>query len=158
MIDEIADKFKIEMQSQKFDGVYGKGEIFNETCLLVKPQTYMNRSGKCVAGFANFYKIPSKSWIVIHDDVDVPSGLVKARVGGSSGGNNGIKSIIKDTGLEDFHRIKLGVGKPGPDDFPKDIADWVLAPMRDDELLALQKQMLEDTLVRLRGIFQATQD
>lgn len=158
MIDELAHKFGIEVQSQKFDGVYGKGTALGEPCVLLKPQTFMNLSGRSVGAFMRFYKLQEAELIVIHDDVDVPTGKVKARQGGGAGGHNGIRSILQETGFVDFHRLKLGVGKPGPDDVPKDVADWVLAPMRDDELMAYQKSMLDEVLVRLQNIFQATKN
>lgn len=115
--------------------------------------TFMNLSGRSVAQALRFYKIGPEDLIVLHDDIDVPAGKVKARVDGSAGGNNGISSIIAELGTDKFNRIKLGVGKPGPDR-PMEIASWVLEKMSQAELEALRTTMFDEALVRLKGIFQ----
>lgn len=154
VLDLIAEKAGIVWESAqtKFGGEIGKGTVLGQSCILLKPMTYMNRSGRSVGEVLRFFKIDAADIVVLHDEIDVPSGKVRAREGGGAGGHNGIRSIASETGLSDFHRIKLGVGKPGPDN-PMDVADWVLGPMTDAELLALQKEMLDETMIRLKGIF-----
>lgn len=80
--------------------------------LLVKPQTYMNNSGEAVGALANFYKVDPKDILVIHDDLDLPTAKLRMRPGGGSGGQNGIKSIIRHVGTSDFPRLRIGIGRP----------------------------------------------
>ena len=112
VLDEVAKRFDVGWSGQRFQGELAKGNIHGETCVLLKPMTFMNLSGRSVAQALRFFKIDESDLIVLHDDIDVPSGKVKARTGGGHGGHNGIRSIIAETGLKDFFRIKLGVGRP----------------------------------------------
>ena len=127
-----------------------------ESCLLLKPLTFMNLSGKSVAACAGFYKLQAPDIVVLHDEIDVPAGKVKAKVGGGAGGHNGIRSIQAETGMDGFHRLKLGVGKPegATAASRQSVHDWVLGRMTDEELKALQGPMFQEVLVRLKGIFQ----
>ena len=126
-LDYIADKLGAKVNKLKFEGLYATAEMGGSRVLLLKPQTFMNESGKCIAAFASFYKIPKENVIVIFDDVSLDVGKMRIRAKGSAGGHNGIKSIISHLSGEDFPRVKIGVGKkPHPD---YDLADWVLAPL-----------------------------
>ena len=86
--------------------------ISGESCLFIKPQTYMNKSGEAVAECANFYKIPIEKILIISDDIDLPPGKVRFRDEGGHGGHNGLRSIIESLGNGNFHRIRFGVGRP----------------------------------------------
>ncbi|KGK89246.1 MULTISPECIES: aminoacyl-tRNA hydrolase [unclassified Clostridium] len=110
-IDKISSRYNIDLNRTKFKGMYGEGFINGEKVILLKPLTYMNLSGESVGEIANFYKIKSENIIVIYDDVDLEVGRIRIRKKGSSGGHNGIKSILYHLVNEDFTRIKLGVGK-----------------------------------------------
>lgn len=110
-IDKISSRYNIDLNRTKFKGMYGEGFINGEKVILLKPLTYMNLSGESVGEIANFYKIKSEDIIVIYDDVDLEVGRIRIRKKGSSGGHNGIKSILYHLVNEDFTRIKLGVGK-----------------------------------------------
>ena len=112
VVNELADKYKIAISREKFDGLYGTGEIENEKVILLKPQTYMNLSGNSVKEVVDFYKIEKEKILVIYDDMDIDPGKIKIRKKGSSGGHNGIKSIIQMIGTEDFTRIRVGIGRP----------------------------------------------
>ena len=104
--------------------------------LLLKPQTYMNLSGRSAAPLASFFKVPAKNIIVMFDDISLPPGRLRIRADGSAGGHNGIKSLIQELGSQDFPRVKIGVGaKPHPD---FDLADWVLSAFTAQEEKALQ--------------------
>ena len=153
MLDLIAEDARIDWQSGKkeFDGDFAKGPFLGESCLLLKPMGFYNRAGRSVGALMRFYKLDESDLIVLHDDIDVPQGKVKLKVGGGHGGNNGVRSIIEDAGLRDFQRIKLGVGRP-----PENWAgrDWVLSPLSDDELLAMQKELLDEVKIRIEGIFK----
>lgn len=152
MLDLLAEQAGIRWEEgqNRFGGVMAKGSIQGETCVLLKPMTFMNRSGRSVAEVMRFFKIGPQEVIAIYDDMDVPAGKVKARVGGGAGGHNGIRSMIEETGTGDFHRVKLGLGRP-PEKW--DPADWLLSPMTDAELLTLQKEMIDSVSDRLRQIF-----
>ena len=112
VINKIAEKYNIEVNKKKFDGLYGDGIIENKKVILLKPQTYMNLSGKSIIQVVNFYKIPFENIIVIYDDIDVEPGLIRIRKKGSSGSHNGMKSVIEELGTEEFARIRIGIGKP----------------------------------------------
>ncbi|WP_125154114.1 aminoacyl-tRNA hydrolase [Clostridium rectalis] len=110
-IDSIAGKYNILLNRIKFKGVYGEGNINGEKVILLKPQTYMNLSGESLREIVQFYKIPSNDIIVIYDDVDLEVGRLRIRTKGSSGGHNGIKSIIANLGTDEFIRARIGIGK-----------------------------------------------
>ena len=153
ILDLLAEEAGISWEGgvSRFFGDTAKGTVLGEASFLLKPMTYMNLSGRAVAQVMRFYKMKAVDLIVLHDDIDVPAGKVKARVGGGHGGHNGIRSIIDETGQSEFHRIKLGVGRPPAGD----AADWVLGAMTNQELLMLQQEMLVDVKLRLRQIFAA---
>ena len=104
----------------------------DEKILLVKPQTYMNLSGQSVSFLQSFYKVDLKDIILIHDDIDLPTGTIRYKFGGSSGGQNGIKDTIIKLGNDQFARIKVGIGRPLHPDIS--IADYVLGKLNKEEL------------------------
>lgn len=109
--DALHDKYGFGAYKSKFDGLIAEGVIEGEKVFLLKPQTYMNLSGNSVVKAAHFYKILPEKIIVIHDDMDLPCGKMKAKTGGGTGGHNGLKSI--DAAITPgYHRIRLGVGHP----------------------------------------------
>ncbi len=154
ILDQIVSRQKESWQGKKFDAEFGRMRLFGEDCLLLKPQTFMNLSGKSIAQACRFFKVDSSDVLVLHDDVDVPFGKVKARMGGGAGGHNGIRSTIAELGTETFARLKLGVGKPSGDLAKMDVADWVLANFTADELKTIEGAMVDETLMRIQGIFQ----
>ena len=101
--------------------------------ILVKPQTFMNNSGVAVAALMTFYKIPLENVIVIHDDMDIALGKIKEKVGGSSAGHNGIRSIDAAVGPE-YRRVRIGVGHPRDFNNPMSPSDWVLAKFDAEQL------------------------
>lgn len=133
-VDEISCKYNIDINRIKFKGMYGEGNIQGEKVILLKPLTYMNLSGESVREIVNFYKIDSKNIIVIYDDVDLEIGRLRIRVKGSSGGHNGIKSIIYQLGTEEFVRLKLGVGKA-----EKDMVSHVLGKFSKEDREIVEK-------------------
>lgn len=155
MLDVLADEFRVDWQGKKFDADIGKGTVYGETCLFMKPLTFMNLSGKSVAKAMRFYKIAPEDVIVIHDDIDLGSAKVKSKAGGGHGGHNGIRSIMAETGQKDFHRIKIGVGRPEEEKGCRmGVSDWVLRPMSDAELMEYQQDILKDVLLRLKNILE----
>lgn len=134
-IDNIAKKHKIDVKELKFDALCGYGIIEGESCVLVKPQTYMNLSGNSVSKFVKKYNIPLEKLIVISDDVSFDVGKMRVRRSGSAGGQKGLNNIIGNLQSEDFPRIKIGVGKK-PEDF--NMADWVLSNFEYEEMKNLE--------------------
>lgn len=109
--DEIHRRYNFSSFRTKFDGLIAEGQIEGEKVYLLKPQTYMNLSGNSVVKVANFYKILPQNIIVIHDDMDLPTDKIKAKLGGGAGGHNGLKSI--DACISpNYNRIRIGVGHP----------------------------------------------
>ncbi len=110
-VDALAQKFGFAPFKSKFDALIAEGKIGAEKVYILKPQTYMNLSGNAVVKAANFYKILPQNIIVIHDDMDLPLGKIKAKLGGGAGGHNGLKSI--DAAITpNYNRIRIGVGHP----------------------------------------------
>ena len=157
-IDYASQKLGIDVKRAKFHALTAEAVIGGERVLIMKPQTYMNRSGTAIREAADFYKLPPERVFVICDDVSLPVGTVRIRAKGSSGGQNGLKSIIEALGSEEFPRIKLGVGeKPSPE---WDLADWVLSTFdeHDRELMFAAFGRAYDALpLMLRGDFAAAQ-
>ena len=108
-------------------------EIDGMRVILVKPQTFMNNSGIAVLALMTFYKVPLEKLIVIHDDMDIPVGDCRVKVGGGSAGHNGIRSIDANVGCE-YKRIRIGIGHPRDYDLKIDPADWVLGRFTSDQL------------------------
>lgn len=114
LVDALAEHLNINLWKDKFNAQIAEGRIGTEKILLVKPQTYMNNSGEAVGPLMRWYKVTPEDIIVAHDDMDIPAGTIRIRKKGSSGGHNGIKSLIAHLGSENFPRVRLGVGRPLP--------------------------------------------
>ncbi len=111
-IDAISSKYGIEVSHKEHKGIVGKGLINGHKVMLVKPQTYMNLSGECVAELSDYYDVdPLEEFIVISDDVSLSTGNIRVRKKGSAGGHNGLKNIIAHLGTNEFPRIRVGVGE-----------------------------------------------
>lgn len=131
VIDALAGKYKIPIKTKKHKALIGTGVMEGERVALVKPLTYMNRSGEAIAELMNFYKLSAeKNLIVVYDDISLEPGGIRIRRKGSAGGHNGIKSIIAKTGSSDFSRIRIGVGQK-PEGW--DLADYVLGHFSKEE-------------------------
>ncbi len=115
------------------DALTYRANIDGYRVLFVRPMTFMNLSGNAVGALARFYKIPTENIVVIHDDMDIPVGAIKEKVGGGSAGHNGIKSIDAAVGAE-YKRIRIGIGHPRDFGLKIDPADWVLGRFSDDEM------------------------
>ncbi len=134
-IDALADKLGCRIDKGKFQGLYGQTNYNDKKLLLLKPQTFMNLSGRSVLQLSAYFNIPPQRIIVMFDDISLEPGRLRVRAEGSAGGHNGIKSIISELGSQDFPRVKIGVGaKPNPD---YDLADWVLSVFSASEEKAL---------------------
>jgi PTH1 family peptidyl-tRNA hydrolase len=124
-IDVLADKLGCKIDRLKFQGLYAQTIYGGRKLFLLKPQTYMNLSGRSVLQLSAYFNIPPQRIIVLFDDISLPPGRLRIRGDGSAGGHNGIKSIIAELGSQEFPRVKIGVGgKAHPD---QDLADHVLS-------------------------------
>lgn len=130
-IDKVCDQLKINLNKEKFKGLYTKFVYKNNKEIIVaKPLTYMNLSGEFVKNIINFYKIKLENIIVIYDDVDTNIGSIRVKAKGSSGGQNGMKNIISLLGTENIKRIRIGIGKP----VQQNLADYVLSRFKIEDL------------------------
>jgi PTH1 family peptidyl-tRNA hydrolase len=149
-IDQLCDEYSFTLQTNtKFYGLAHKVNLFGKEIWLLKPQTFMNLSGKSVASLANFYKIDPSEILVAYDELDLPPGTAKLKQGGGHGGHNGLRDIISMTGSSNFYRLRLGIGHPG---HKSKVVSWVLSrASTDDEILlshSIKKSMqaLEDII------------
>lgn len=113
-IDALADLWRIPLAEQrKFQGDYGEGSNpTRQKVRLLKPRTYMNRSGQSIRAAVDWYKLDPGSTLVVYDDMDLPIGRIRLRLSGSAGGHNGMKSAIAHLGTQNFPRLRIGIGKP----------------------------------------------
>jgi PTH1 family peptidyl-tRNA hydrolase len=130
-MDYIAAKCGVQINRAKFSALVGEATIGGKKCLLVKPQTFMNLSGRAVLEASDFYKIPPEKILVLSDDVNLDVGRMRLRAKGSAGGQKGLENIILRLGSENFPRLRMGVGKKPHPDF--DMKDWVLSEFNKDE-------------------------
>ena len=112
LVDALADRLNAPAWKEDFFSAVTEVRIGGEKVFLVKPLTYMNNSGEAVGPMLSYYKMTADDLTVVHDDMDIPAGTVRIRKKGSSGGHNGIKSIIAHVGGENFARVRIGVGRP----------------------------------------------
>jgi PTH1 family peptidyl-tRNA hydrolase len=148
---ETGSKLNLET---KFFGHAGKLKNSSEVWLL-KPTTFMNASGRSVGALAKFYKIPPEAILVIHDELDLPTGTVKLKKGGGHGGHNGLKDIAAQLGTPDFWRLRLGIGHPGDKNA---VANYVLKDPTRDEMRAIEENIDQSTTLLpllLKGEFEA---
>ena len=131
VLDEVARRHGDSWRS-KFSGSLSEVRLGELRLALVKPETYMNESGRSVAAAARFFKVEPDSLLVVHDDVDLEAGRLQARRGGGLAGHNGLRSLARDLGTQDFLRLRIGVGRPGRGD-PRSVSDWVLSPFAPEE-------------------------
>ena len=134
VINEITKSTGIKVLKNKFNALYGMGEINGKKVILVKPQTYMNLSGESIIQFKKFYKISNKNIIVIYDDIDLKVGEIRLKAKGGSGTHNGMKSVLEHLKTEEFIRVRVGIGTP---ENKADMINYVIGaiPKREKEIL-----------------------
>lgn len=133
-IEEVARKYSATFRpDKKFHGEVAKISLEGKEIWLLKPGTFMNRSGLSVQSLLSFYRFTAEQLLVAHDEIDLPPGTAKLKTGGGHGGHNGLRDIISQLGSKDFHRLRIGVGHPGSKD---QVVDYVLHDAsRDDRIL-----------------------
>ena len=135
LVDLLAEVYKLQFRA-KFQGLCAEGNVEGERILLLKPQTFMNLSGRSVRELTSFYKITGDNLLIVHDDMDLSLGKIRLRDQGGAGGHNGIKSILAELGTDKFWRLKLGLGRP-PREY--DPAGYVLSSFQEDETALLDE-------------------
>ena len=156
-VDLLAGKLGCKIDKGKFQGLYGQAMYNGRKLMLLKPQTYMNLSGRSVLQLSAYFNIPPQRIIVLFDDISLEPGRLRVRPDGSAGGHNGIKSIIKELGSQAFPRVKIGVGgKPDPN---ADLADWVLSGFtaKEEKALAVALENAADATLAIieKGVPEA---
>ncbi|NLX19416.1 MAG: aminoacyl-tRNA hydrolase [Desulfobulbus sp.] len=141
-IDYLADSYGWKIDTLKMKGCYCQGRLWGAQVLLLKPQTYMNRSGECVRSFVDYFKISLEHLLVFHDDIDLQSGRVKVVSKGGAGGHNGVRSIIQHLGTQNINRLKIGIGRPAGDANGKQqsVEQFVLSPLDQVELSLFEQR------------------
>lgn len=130
-IDELAKRWNISLNEQKFKGVFGVGFVNGEKVILLKPLTYMNLSGESIRPLMDYYKIDVEDFVVMYDDLDIPVGKLRLRMKGSAGGHNGVKSMISHLGTQEFQRIRMGIDRPKNG---MKVVDYVLGRFTSEEI------------------------
>jgi PTH1 family peptidyl-tRNA hydrolase len=147
--DIISKETSVKIIRAKFNALTGTVTLGGKRVLLVKPQTYMNRSGTSVKQAMRFHRVSLQNVIVISDETSLPPGKLRIRRRGSAGGHNGLRDIIAKCGGEDFPRIRLGVGSPPHDEYI--MADWVLSKLTDND-----SSLLADAALRAAAALEMT--
>ncbi len=135
VIDKLSRNWGIETGKKKFHSEIGDGWKSDEKIVLLKPQTYMNLSGKAVAAALSFFKLDPENLILVHDDIDLDFGVMKIRSSGGDGGHKGVRSVITDLGSGNFIRIRMGIDKP---QYGEDPADFVLRTFYPEQAALLE--------------------
>ncbi len=137
-VDKISEQFGISLShDKKFHGDVGRGTIFGQDVRLLKPDTFMNRSGLAVAPLAKFYNIAPNEILIAHDELDIAPGSIRLKTGGGHGGHNGLKDIVPHIGA-DFHRLRIGIGHPG---HASKVSGWVLSKPSSDDGISIDKAL-----------------
>ena len=131
VLDELARRHGGSWRS-KFSGSLAEVRLGEARLALLKPETYMNESGRSVGAAERFFKVEPPQLLVVHDDVDLEPGRLQARAGGGLAGHNGLRSLAQHLGSQDFLRLRIGVGRPGRGD-RRPVSDWVLSPFSAEE-------------------------
>src|SRR5918999_939319 len=131
VVDELARRHAGSFRS-KFSGRLAEMRLDDARIAVLKPETYMNESGRSIAAAARFFKVVPERVLVVHDDVDLPTGRLQARLGGGLAGHNGLRSISQALGTSEFERLRIGVGRPERGD-PRPVADYVLSPFAPED-------------------------
>jgi len=144
-VDEFAREHGVQFRDEnKFHGQVARVQAHGQDTWLLKPQTFMNASGRAVVALALFYKILPDQILVVHDELDLPPGSAKLKLGGGHGGHNGLKDIISHLSTRDFWRLRIGIGHPGE---RSEVVNYVLKPPRKEE-----QPLIDDALQRAQDV------
>ncbi|MEO7622078.1 MAG: aminoacyl-tRNA hydrolase [Gallionella sp.] len=144
-VDELALLHKLSFKNEaKFHGLTARGQLHGHEVLLLKPQTFMNVSGRSVGALVQFYKIEPAEILVVHDELDLPPGVARLKMGGGHGGHNGLKDIIAHLASKDFWRLRIGIGHPGE---RAEVSGYVLNDPRREE-----RELIDDAMQQAQNI------
>lgn len=148
VINNLAERYNIEVNKSKFKSLYGDGLIEGKKVILLKPQTYMNLSGEAVDEIVSFYKLSLEDIIVVYDDLDIEPGKIRIRKSGSPGSHNGIKSVTHYLKSNNFARVRVGIGKPETN---VDLIEYVIGAIDDEqrELLKSGVEMATEAIIEI---------
>jgi PTH1 family peptidyl-tRNA hydrolase len=146
-VDELARGLRFDLTQEKYHALIGRGQAGGGEVLVVKPQVFMNESGRSVAAALRYTGSAAADLIVVHDELDLPLGTVRIKTGGGHGGHNGLRSIIEHTGSPEFIRVRVGIGRPPAG---RDAAEYVLSPF-----LPAEQQSAADAIARAADAVKA---
>jgi len=136
VVDRIASENRVAVQKEKHNSLIGDWQTDGEKILLVKPQTFMNRSGAAIKPLFRYFPVTIEDLVVVHDDLDLPFGRIRIRLGGGAGGHRGVLSVLEMLGEEGFFRVRVGIGRPPAGSDP---TDYVLEPFSPEESPRLEQ-------------------
>lgn len=149
IIDKLAQNLSLKFDNNKKKSLFTRAKLNNTDFILLKPQTFMNISGESAIYISKFFNIKPEDIIVIYDDMDIPFGTFKIKKGGSSGGHNGIKSLIAQLQTDDFIRLRVGIGRPS---FGKKVNDYVLSSFSKSERENIDNDLGENVIEAIKTI------
>ncbi len=135
-INQIAQNNNIKINKKNFDGLYEVCNIQNEKVILLKPQTYMNESGKSVKQVVDYYNIPLENIVIIYDDIDTPKGKIRLRKKGGPGSHKGMQSVVQNLNSTDFSRVRVGIGRP---ESTSEMINYVIGSIPEEEKQILKQ-------------------
>lgn len=138
VVERLAAARGADLSRRKFNGFYGESRGDGVILMFAAPQTFYNRSGECAAGMSGYFKVPLERLIVVHDDMDLPTGTLRIKRGGGDAGNRGVRSIAETLG-KDFIRVRVGIGHPAA---AHGDVDYVLKPLKSDEMREFEPILL----------------
>ncbi|MBX6395073.1 MAG: aminoacyl-tRNA hydrolase [Alicyclobacillaceae bacterium] len=146
VVERLVRRWNLHLSEKRFHSLVATGWAGRDKIVLLQPQTYMNESGRAIREALDWYKQTGDSLIVVYDDLDLPLGKVRLRAKGSSGGHNGIKSILQHLGSDRFGRVKIGIGRPSPG---RSVVEHVLSPF-----LAEERPVVEEALEKAADLIE----
>ena len=153
-LDHFAQNLNLTFARSRCQAKVAEGRIADRATIFAKPQTFMNNSGDSVGGLVRKFKVKRENLIIIHDDMDLPSGRIRIRLGGSSGGHHGINSIIEHLGNQDFIRVRVGIGRPNGTESGKMGEDEVITYVLGD-FTAEEKTVMKDVIPCVGEVLQS---
>lgn len=143
----LARDLGVRMRAWKGPALVGEGRHGDQRLVVAAPTTYMNDSGRAVAALKRWFKVPPERIVVLHDEIDLPAGSLRLKLGGGTAGNHGVDSVVEHLGTKDFYRVRIGVGRPASS--RQEPADWVLETMSSkaaEELADMEARAAESVL------------
>lgn len=149
IIDKLAQNLSLKFDNNKKKSLFTRTKLNNIDLILLKPQTFMNLSGESAIYISKFFNVKTEDIIVVYDDMDIPFGTFRIKKGGSSGGHNGIKSLIAQLQTDDFIRVRVGIGRPS---FGKKVNDYVLSSFSKSERENIDNDLGENVIEAIKTI------